>query len=74
MRVRLGIADAGRVVEIEVDDGQEFEAEVVAFFQGSDRVLWVIDSKQRRVGIPRDKLAFVEIEPPDQKATVGFGG
>lgn len=74
MRVRLGIADSARVIEIEVDEAETFEAKVAAFFKGGDPLLWVVDSKNHRVGIPRDKLTFVEIEPPEEKPKVGFGG
>ena len=35
--------------------------------------MWLTDSKGRRVGIPTDKLAYVEISGPDADRKVGFG-
>jgi hypothetical protein len=35
-------------------------------------MLWFEDTKKRLVGIPRDKLAFVEIEQESGARSVGF--
>ena len=39
---------------------------------GKSRVLWLTDAKGRRVGVPTEKLAYVEVgeEHPDKR--VGF--
>ena len=36
-------------------------------------LLWLTDSKGRRLGIPTDKLAYVEIAGADADRKVGFG-
>ena len=36
-------------------------------------VLWLADKKGRRVGIPSDKVAYVEITEEDAGQRVGFG-
>lgn len=74
MKARLGIADSDRVIEVEVEGAEAFEAEIAAFFKKGDSLFWVVDSKSHRVGIPRDKLTFVEIEPPEERPKIGFGG
>lgn len=72
MRVRIGIADADRVIEMEVDDPSEFEQSVEDAFAGTTSLLWFEDTKKRRVGVPRERIAFVEIETVSERPPVGF--
>ena len=72
MKVRIGIADAERVVELEVDDAKAFERTVEESFAGETSLLWFEDTKRRRVGIPRERVAYVEIETADDRQSVGF--
>lgn len=74
MKVRIGIADTDRVVELEVGDPAAFEASVEAAYAGASSLLWFEDTRQRRVGVPRERLAFVEIETEPERHAVGFGG
>jgi hypothetical protein len=74
VKVRIGIAETGKVVEFEVDDPKAFEASVEDAFSGGTALLWFEDSKQRRVGFPRERLGFVEIETEATPHTVGFSG
>ena len=72
MRVRIGITDS-RQIELDVEDEDAFKAEVeTAFTEGSSRVLWVTDIKKRSVGIPVDKIAYVEMELSEDRPNVGF--
>lgn len=72
VKVRIGIADADRVVELEVDDPAEFERSVEEAFAGGGSLLWFQDVKDRRVGIPRERIAFVEVETRTDQPAVGF--
>lgn len=72
MKVRIGIAETNRVVEFDVDDPVEFESTVETIYSGESSLLWFEDSKKRRVGIPRERLGFVEIETDAEKTAVGF--
>ena len=74
MKVRIGIAETSKVVEFEVDDSKAFEAAVESAFAGDTALLWFDDSKQRRVGFPRDRFGYVEIDTEATPHTVGFGG
>jgi len=71
MRIRIGIADTPREVEMETDDAQTFIANLEAAHAAGEGFIWVdaIDGKQ--VGIPLSRLGFIEIES-DQKVSVGF--
>lgn len=73
MKVRIGIAESTKVVELETDDPAEFEQSFTAALGGDETMVWVVDAKNRRVGIPREKVSYVEIETEDGKQAVGFG-
>ncbi len=72
MKVRIAIAESSRVVELDVADAAEFEASMESAFGGDSELVWVEDSKKRRVGIPRRHISYVEIELTEDKAAVGF--
>ena len=35
---------------------------------------WVTDKRGRQVGVPAEKIAYVEIGSPDEHRRIGFGG
>jgi hypothetical protein len=71
MKVRIGIADTSKVVEIDIDDVEAFRDEVErAMADGG--MAWFTDTKGRTVGVPIASLAFVEIEAADGGPSVGF--
>jgi hypothetical protein len=72
MKVKIGIAESNRVVELEVDDVDAFEKMLEAEFGGGPGLIWVEDTKDRRVGVPKDRISFVEIDK-EQDRPVGFG-
>jgi len=73
MRVRIGITDTSREFELEIDDLEAFTSMLDASFASDDRLIWLTELKGHRVGIPTDRIAYVEVEE-DQKISVGFGG
>jgi hypothetical protein len=73
VKVRIGIADTTKVVDFEIEDAKAFEAAVEEAFSSDTALLWFQDSKQRRVGFPRDRFGYVEIETEATPTTVGFG-
>jgi len=73
VNVRIGIAETGKVVEFEIDDAKAFEAALEEAFSEGRNLLWFEDAKQRRVGFPRERLGFVEIDAREGKSAVGFG-
>ena len=38
-----------------------------------DSIFWLIDTKGRRVGIPTDKIAYIEVAADAGGRKVGFG-
>lgn len=71
MRVRIGIGDTSREVELDVDDGDVLIAEIEAAFDGEKKILWFTDVGDRRIGIPVPRIAYIELEP-EQRVSVGF--
>ena len=72
LKVKIGIVDADRVVEIDTEDPEALRSTVDEAFVAGTSMLWFEDTKKRLVGIPRDKLAFVEIEQESGSRSVGF--
>lgn len=72
MRVRIGISDTDKVVELEVEDAGKFKSEVEKAVQASG-LAWFVDARGRSVGIPAQKVAYVEIDDAGTATKVGFG-
>jgi hypothetical protein len=71
MRVRIGIADTDKLVEIEIEDVSSFKKELERAVAASE-LAWFTDSRGRTVGIPTRQVAFVEIEDTEGGPAVGF--
>jgi len=77
MDVRIGVTHTPREIEVELGDdadGDKLVKDVEAALSKGSNMLWVTDRKGRRVGIPSDKVAYVEIGTPSgEDRRVGFG-
>lgn len=71
VRVRIGIGDTSREIELDVPDANALIAEIEEAFDSEKPMLWFTDIKERQVGVPLLRIAYVEVEP-DQKVSVGF--
>ncbi len=71
VRVRIGIGDTSREIELEVADGDALIAEIEDAFGGESTILWFTDVRDRRIGVPVPRIAYVELEP-EQRVSVGF--
>jgi hypothetical protein len=74
MEVKLGVTDNPKELEIDVNQSPDEVAKTVedAVSSGSRGVLWLTDSRGRRVGIPTDRLAYIEIGEENPEKRVGF--
>ncbi len=72
MKARIGIADTDRIVDLEVEDTAAFEETIESAFSTEQAIMWFEDTKGRRVGIPRARIAFVEVEKRSDRSAVGF--
>ena len=70
MEVKIGVQNANRELVIDTnDEGDAVEKAVVQALK--DGLLSLVDSKGRRIVVPADKLAYVEIGSPTS-GQVGF--
>ncbi len=73
MEVRIGVQHAHRELMLEsAQSSDDVQDAVAKALTGDERLLVLVDDRGRRVVVPTDKLAFVEIgeEAPHR---VGFG-
>ncbi|HET9443196.1 MAG TPA: DUF3107 domain-containing protein [Acidimicrobiales bacterium] len=72
MEVRIGVTYSPRELEVDLGDGDRDKllADVEKALAG-ESVLWLTDRKGRTVGVPSAKIAYVEINPAEERR-VGF--
>jgi hypothetical protein len=74
MEIRIGVLHTAKEIEIEIEATAD---EVTKTFddalKNNDAVVWLTDVKGRRVGVPAEQLAYVEIESDHDAKRVGFG-
>lgn len=73
MDVRIGVLHA-KELSLEVDGKvEDLEVSVNTALSGDDAVLWLTDVHGRRVGVPAEQVAYVEIDSDGSSKRVGFG-
>jgi hypothetical protein len=73
VEVKIGVQNAPREIVIESEQsGEEIEQAVAAALTGSAKLLSLTDDRGRKVLVPSERLAYVEIGEPT-KHKVGFG-
>ena len=74
MEVKIGVVYTPKELTLDVDgSADEMMDSVKAHLNDGAAMLWFIDRKGRRIGIPVDKVAYVEIGEEDEAKRVGFG-
>ena len=73
VEVRIGVQHAHRELMLESSQSSDEVQELVSkALSGEDTVLVLVDERGRRVVVPADRLAFVEIGEESARR-VGFG-
>ena len=73
MEVKIGVQHAPREMVIESEQStEEIEQAVADALSGTAKLLSLTDDRGRKVLVPADRLAYVEIGEPT-KHRVGFG-
>ncbi|MDI2131018.1 DUF3107 domain-containing protein [Yinghuangia seranimata] len=73
MEVKIGVQHAGRELVLEsADSVEDIERAVADALAGTSGVLSLQDEKGRRIIVPADRLAYIEIGEPSARR-VGFG-
>ena len=76
MEIRIGVTYTPKEVMLELADGVDansVKSDVDSALSGERLVLWLEDKKGRQVGIPADKIAYIEIGSEDSNRPIGFG-
>ncbi len=73
MEIKIGVQHAARELSLESElSAEEVEKAVSAALTGKTGLLVLSDEKGRKVMVPADRLAYVEIGEPSARR-VGFG-
>ena len=75
MDVRIGVTYTAREIDLELPvdaDRESVKATVEQALSGGE-VLWLTDKRGRHVGVPSEKIAYIEIGSPDDSKRIGFG-
>ena len=74
MEVRIGVVYSARELTVETDDSVDTVAATIESAVGNgDSLLWLTDTRGRRIGVPVDKIAYVEVAADAGGRKVGFG-
>jgi len=76
VEIRIGVTYTPKEVMLELADGidaSSVKSNVDSALSGEHLVLWLEDKKGRQVGIPADKIAYIEIGSEDSNRPIGFG-
>jgi hypothetical protein len=74
--VRIGVADTNKELNIELDDDVDpavVKADIEAAIVAGSGVLWLTDRRGRNIGVPADRIAYVDVGGGGSDAKVGFG-
>ena len=74
MEVKIGVVYTAKELSVELEGkAEEVVSSVEDALKAGAPVIWLTDKKGRRVGIPTDKIAYIEVAEEDQTKRVGFG-
>ena len=74
MELRIGVVHTAKELTAELDgSADDVIAQIDTALADGAAVVWLTDTKGRRVGAPADKIAYVEIDEDGSTKRVGFG-
>ncbi len=74
MEVRIGVVYTARELTLETDETVDAVTSMIEKAVSSrDSLVWLTDTKGRRIGVPVDKIAYVEVAADAGGRKVGFG-
>ncbi|MEC9427018.1 MAG: DUF3107 domain-containing protein [Actinomycetota bacterium] len=77
MDLRIGVTNAPKEITVELADDTDVDAlradvdRVIGGEEGA--VLWLTDVRGRQVGVPADRIAYVDVGAAGSDNPVGFG-
>jgi hypothetical protein len=73
--IRIGVTYSPKELDIELAedaDPKTLKADIEKSLANGG-IVWLTDRKGRQVGVPADKVAYVELGRPDADHRIGFG-
>jgi hypothetical protein len=74
--VRIGVIHTMKEIDVELPhdaNPDEIRESVDKALADSSQVLWLTDRHGRRIGVPSDRIAYIELGSPDSERRIGFG-
>jgi hypothetical protein len=74
--VRIGVTNTPKEITVELADDTDVDAlvaDVESTVGGDGAVLWLTDVRGRRVGVPAERIAYVDVGADGGHNPVGFG-
>ena len=75
LEVRIGVIYSPKELNVELEGAKadDVVASIEDALKGGAPVIGLTDKKGRRIGVPSDKVAYVEVAEEDATKRVGFG-
>jgi uncharacterized protein DUF3107 len=74
MELRIGVVHTAKELNLELDGtADEIVGTIDKAMADGAPMVWIIDSKGRRVGIPAARIAYIEVDEDGANKHVGFG-
>ena len=75
MDIRIGVSDTPKEITVELSDKtdlKKLKKDIDSALSQETTLFWFTDTKGRQVGIPTNKIAYVDIGTADSGNPVGF--
>ena len=74
MELRIGVVHTPKELSLELDGtADDVVGTIDKALSGDTPVVWLTDTKGRRVGIPASRIAYIEVDEDGGNKRVGFG-
>lgn len=73
VEVRIGVVHTPKELVIELEGVDDAVKAIEEALKEGLSIIWLVDAKGRRIGVPADKLAYVEVDAEEGSKRVGFG-
>jgi hypothetical protein len=74
MEIRIGVVHTPKEIALEVEgSADDVKKSIEKALADDDGVLWLTDKQGRTIGVPSERVAYVEVEPDGAAKPVGFG-
>jgi hypothetical protein len=74
MELRIGVVHTPKELSLELDGtADDVVGTIDKAMGGGNAIVWLTDTKGRRVGIPAERIAYIEVDEDGSNKRVGFG-